>query len=130
MLCAKVVVRNCLLVAIAAEPASLCLLLPCCCCCRVCRLVLRYFQHAPAPFQYLTAAGGACASAGGLPAGQLARSTLRGLQLLPQLQWPVAAALPAVLQHPDADVRWCAAECAALAFGLQDASRGKVRAVQ
>lgn len=88
--------------------------------------MLRYFHHAPPPFHYLLppAADGAASCA--VPVGQLARSTLRGLQLLPQLQWPVAAALPALLQHADADVRWCAAECAALAFGLQDASRAKV----
>lgn len=85
--------------------------------------MLCYFSHAPAPFVYLTQPGGA----GSVPAAQLARSTLRGLQLLPQLQWPVAAALPALLQHPEPDVRWCAAQCAALVFGLQDASCAQVR---
>ena len=88
-----------------------------------CRPVLRYFRLAPPPFVYLTQAGGA----GSVPAAQLARSTLRGLQLLPQLQWPVAAALPALLQHAEPDVRWCAAHCAALVFGLQDASCAQVR---
>ena len=85
--------------------------------------MLRYYRHAPAPFVYLAQVGGA----GSVPAAQLARSTLRGLQLLPQLQWPVAAALPALLQHAEPDVRWCAAQCAALVFGLQDASCAQVR---
>lgn len=95
----------------------------------LCSPVLQYFRLAPAPSQYLLANDGSPAAA--LPAGlspaQLARSTLRGLQLLPQLQWPLAAALPALLQHPEADVRWCAVECAAVVFGLRDASRAKVR---
>jgi hypothetical protein len=85
------------------------------------RLVLRYFRHAPPPFQYLAAP-----AAPAPPAAQLARSSLRGMQLLPGLRWPIAAALPVLLQHDDADVRWCAVHCAALAFGLQDASRTEV----
>jgi hypothetical protein len=90
--------------------------------------VLRYFHVAPAPFQYLLGPDGSLVAppAGAPPPAQLARSTLRGLQLLPQLRWPLAAALPALLQHPEADVRWCAAEAAALTFGLQDAARTQV----
>lgn len=94
-----------------------------------CRPVLHYFRHAPAPLQYLVAPGSGDAAAGGLAPGQLARSALRGLQLLPQLHWPVAALLPALLHHPDSDVRWCVVECAALAFGLQDSSRAQVQGV-
>lgn len=93
----------------------------------LCSPVLRYFQSAPAPFQYLLASDGSIAApVAGLEPAQLARSTLRGLQLLPQVQWPLAAALPALLQHAEADVRWCAVECASLVFGLRDASRSKV----
>ena len=92
--------------------------------------MLRYFSVAPAPFQYLLAPDGGLAAAlpsGSPPAAQLARSTLRGLQLLPVLRWPLAAALPALLQHHEADVRWCAAEAAALTFGLHDGARTQVR---
>ncbi|KAL4440107.1 hypothetical protein ABPG75_003108 [Micractinium tetrahymenae] len=90
--------------------------------------VLRYFRSAPAPFQYLLATDGSppVELPAGLSPAQLARATLRGLQLLPQLHWPVAAVLPVLLQHPEADVRWCAVECAALVFGLRDASRAKL----
>jgi hypothetical protein len=92
----------------------------------LCRLVLRYFQNAPAPYHYLLNSDGSAAASDAALAAQLARSTLRALQLSPQLSWPVVAALPALLQHPMPDVRWCAVGCAALVFGLQDASKSKV----
>ena len=90
-----------------------------------CRVVLRYFQHAPPPFDYLQPE----VEAAPLPAVQLVYATLRGLQLCPPLRqlWRWSAAL-SLMHHADADVRWCAVECTALVFQLGDAGKAQVAA--
>lgn len=88
-----------------------------------CRLVEQYFELGPAPFHYITAPGSqALPISHSVTDAQLAHATLRGLQLSPQLRrrwrWPSALRL---LQHAETDVRYCAVQCTALAFGLGDA---------
>eukprot|EP00887_Chlorella_sp_A99_P000601 scaffold17.g601.t1 len=89
-------------------------------------IVLRYFQHAPAPFEYLLQQQSAALP---VPAAQLARASLRGLQLSTQLDalWHWTTAL-GLLRHADPEVRWCAVEATALAFRLGDAAKTQVAA--
>lgn len=92
-----------------------------------CSVVFRYFRHAPAPHEHILQQHQQQASP--TDAAQLARSTLRALQLCPALMgvWRWTPAL-ALLSHPDPDVRWCAVEVTALMFGLGDAARAQVAA--
>ena len=96
-----------------------------------CRVALRYFDAAPGPWEYVQQPAGGDAG-DEQPAGwaaQLARCTLRGLQLAPELRarWGrLSRTLPGLLQHPVPDVRWCAAECAALLYCMGEASKAQV----
>lgn len=86
--------------------------------------MVQYFKAAPAPYQYISqAAQQQPRPQPGVGDGQLARATLRGLQLSPELRqlWRGPSALD-LLRHPDPYIRHCAVRCASLTFGLGDAA--------
>ncbi len=96
-------------------------------------LVLRYFRTAPPPFAYLLSEDSKAPPAlvDEELAVQLAHATLYGMQHSEPLRqlwrWPSVAL--SLLQHTLSDVRWCAVQCTAVAFGMRDTNRNRLMSV-